>query len=884
MTNRQASHADDSGRPADEADWVQAAAESFERWRSASDMRALARAAAVLGGAQARMIVDPERAELAAQIAEALVDVSVRQSRPDVLDEAIRIVSRERSLLDAALDPRSDALLAGRSAGLLVERFFLFGRVADLAAAMVLFEDAADFFDAVPDAFADRERATFWWSFGMAHSHKADLAPQRAERVAAVQCLAKAAAAIGPESAFGRQIRGNHAFAQLELASLAPTGAAEHSDQRERLDDAIRSLQALADGARLAHERRQWHQNLCIALRERAESWPTPDDPRRRADLQRALAATEQGLDSGAANDRDRVYLLAARADCLRLLAGNGIDAAVEAAYREAIDASLRAGHVELLTVASNWQSLLGAAGRWDDAAAAGDSALAGLDAMVDSQPHQHYKQVFLRKAQGLAAATALACVRAGDAARAVTALERTLAVVWRQRYLGPRKLAGRLVAAGEPDLAARYLELIADARAVDARDDALQAAEARLAELRPRIDAALGATGAALGAASAADSRPAEPSLHLVTSAAGSVALLGDASGVKAIELPRVTSGEVVRVAARYRTQVVSADAPEDTAIAAADEIVCWLDDAVWRPIEAALNAAGAEHHVGLGDAAAPARADRIWTVVATGPFVGLPLHAAKLGDGQPVATLGIAYAPALSALAGPAPRVGEDTGVLIVADPTQPGQESLEGAIKERRVLSSIWPGAIVLEGPAATRSALRAALPAADLIHLACHGTSDERDPLRSAVVLADGEFTMRDVLSVRLRPGCLVVLSACQTAVGDESIPDEAMSLAAGFMAAGAAAVVASLWPIPDLPTAALMGEFHRALRAGAAPASALGAAQAAMAAGALADGADGDDWRSPYFWAGFVTLGAMAKSKDGRSDALPTARGVPGNHA
>ena len=52
----------------------------------------------------------------------------------------------------------------------------------------------------------------------------------------------------------------------------------------------------------------------------------------------------------------------------------------------------------------------------------------------------------------------------------------------------------------------------------------------------------------------------------------------------------------------------------------------------------------------------------------------------------------------------------------------------------------------------------------------------------------------------------------------------------------------------------------------------------------MAAGALADGADGDDWRSPYFWAGFVTLGAMAKSKDGRSGALPTARGVPDNHA
>ena len=123
-------------------------------------------------------------------------------------------------------------------------------------------------------------------------------------------------------------------------------------------------------------------------------------------------------------------------------------------------------------------------------------------------------------------------------------------------------------------------------------------------------------------------------------------------------------------------------------------------------------------------------------------------------------------------------------------------------------------------------------------------------DHRDPLNSLVVLADGDITMGEVLSIQLRPGCLVVLSACQTAVRDPSVPNEAMSLAMGFLAAGAATVVASLWPVPDYSTAALMGAFHEALRGGRAPSHALGVAQSAMGAGRIADPSLAADWRNP----------------------------------
>jgi len=165
---------DDSGRPADDADWVEAAAESFERWRTASDMKALSRAAGILNGAAPRMmIMDPERTQLAAEIGETLLVVSVKGARPDVLDYAIGLLKRELSFVDRMLDLQGTALLEGRLAMLLTERFYLSGGLEDLAAALELYGGHAQYVEAIPDVFDDRERAMFWWGFGKAHQHKA---------------------------------------------------------------------------------------------------------------------------------------------------------------------------------------------------------------------------------------------------------------------------------------------------------------------------------------------------------------------------------------------------------------------------------------------------------------------------------------------------------------------------------------------------------------------------------------------------------------------------------------------------------------------------------------------------------------------------------------
>lgn len=107
-------------------------------------------------------------------------------------------------------------------------------------------------------------------------------------------------------------------------------------------------------------------------------------------------------------------------------------------------------------------------------------------------------------------------------------------------------------------------------------------------------------------------------------------------------------------------------------------------------------------------------------------------------------------------------------------------------------------------------------------------------------------------MHEIYNLRL-PADLVVLSACQTALGKEIRGEGLVGLTRGFMYAGAERVVASLWQVDDLATARLMTYFYRGmLKEGMRPAAALRAAQIEMSRSSR--------WSSPYYWAGFVIQG------------------------
>ena len=112
--------------------------------------------------------------------------------------------------------------------------------------------------------------------------------------------------------------------------------------------------------------------------------------------------------------------------------------------------------------------------------------------------------------------------------------------------------------------------------------------------------------------------------------------------------------------------------------------------------------------------------------------------------------------------------------------------------------------------------------------------------------------DGFLRLNDIYNLKLSAD-LVVLSACDTALGREVRGEGLIGLTQGFMAAGARSLVASLWQVPDRATAELMAQFYGyLLNDGLRPAEALRKAQLWSAAQPR--------YRDPYFWGGFVLVG------------------------
>jgi CHAT domain-containing protein len=132
-------------------------------------------------------------------------------------------------------------------------------------------------------------------------------------------------------------------------------------------------------------------------------------------------------------------------------------------------------------------------------------------------------------------------------------------------------------------------------------------------------------------------------------------------------------------------------------------------------------------------------------------------------------------------------------------------------------------------------ALRTAVLEALPGANYLHFACHGTFDLDEPLASALMLAGEErLTLRDLLDgdLDLSMVRLAVLSACQTGITDyRTAPDEALGFPVGFLQAGVPGVVSTLWPVADISSALLLARFYKLhLDGGLDPVEALGQAQ------------------------------------------------------
>jgi CHAT domain-containing protein len=192
-------------------------------------------------------------------------------------------------------------------------------------------------------------------------------------------------------------------------------------------------------------------------------------------------------------------------------------------------------------------------------------------------------------------------------------------------------------------------------------------------------------------------------------------------------------------------------------------------------------------------------------------------------------------------------------DRGAKLLALSNPDG--SLPGASAEALAIARTWGRRRTLahDGAAATEDQLRADLDGVRLLHLATHGVLRSDAPRESYLLFAaDSHLTVREITLLPLENIDLAVLSACETAVGDQGEGREIAGLAYQLEVRGAAAVVASLWAVNDEGTSRLMSDLYGNLAKRRARTEALREAQLAM----LRD----PELRHPYYWAPFVLIG------------------------
>ncbi len=220
------------------------------------------------------------------------------------------------------------------------------------------------------------------------------------------------------------------------------------------------------------------------------------------------------------------------------------------------------------------------------------------------------------------------------------------------------------------------------------------------------------------------------------------------------------------------------------------------------------------------------------------------------------------IGIVPSLSFIAEEPPRpLRQRSKVLLVGQPKNDSQP-LPHAAAEISAIAELYPAeeTTILLGPAATRAEVMRSAPEASLLHFATHGFVDDRFPQSSGLALASSTGSGATETSLLLLPEIMaldltadsVVLSACEGARGALVNGEGLIGLTYGFLAAGAANVVSSLWRVSDRHTPRFMQNYYRRLAAGDPALAALRAAQLEFLAS--------PQTRSPYYWAGFAHFG------------------------
>jgi tetratricopeptide (TPR) repeat protein len=200
------------------------------------------------------------------------------------------------------------------------------------------------------------------------------------------------------------------------------------------------------------------------------------------------------------------------------------------------------------------------------------------------------------------------------------------------------------------------------------------------------------------------------------------------------------------------------------------------------------------------------------------TSPLNLFPLHAAApKGDGASFADLWtVSFVPSLGVLLSCHDRARATTvmpaRILAMVGPAANlPMASAEIEFIKRRY-SALSP--IILPQGAAELGKVRDALVSATHVHISTHGSHDTVKPRQSTLELVDGKATTSDLVSQNQAPLRLVYLSACETGLaGVRRLEQEFLGLTSGFLQAGAACVIGTLWPVYDDAAYLLARRFY-----------------------------------------------------------------------
>ena len=216
---------------------------------------------------------------------------------------------------------------------------------------------------------------------------------------------------------------------------------------------------------------------------------------------------------------------------------------------------------------------------------------------------------------------------------------------------------------------------------------------------------------------------------------------------------------------------------------------------------------------------------------------------------------------------------------GVPLYLEESLMAASSLLGAEKEVEQIAATFPRSLCLTRQEATEDNIRQQLHNFNILHFGTHGYLSPEAPMLSSILLANGEaLTVAELAGMELDVE-LVVLSACSTALGQQTSGDEIVGLTRGLLGAGARAAIVTIWPVSDESTPNLMGPLYQNLKQNKPPAYALQAAQQHMLHSMITsqDNTPREihlrdlahrgvqrkqqrDYRHPFYWAPFILIG------------------------